>query len=67
MGCEHDIVEVRTAVDCDGLCPLCLLAENKKFRIALRDISDNEDSRKARGVGYDITIDIIAKIALGNI
>ena len=41
--------------------------ENEKFKLALQDISNAEDSRKITGIGFDVTINIIAKIALGEI
>ena len=44
-----------------------LKIENEKFKLALQDISNTEDSRKAAGVGFDVTINVIAKIALGDI
>lgn len=32
MACEHDLAEMDTAAHFDGLCPLCLLAENERLR-----------------------------------
>ncbi len=33
--CEHDISEQDVAAQADGLCPLCLSAQNEKLRAAL--------------------------------
>ncbi len=38
-----------------------------KLKKALRDISDTEDLRKAQGAGYDIIVDVMAKLVLGDI
>ncbi len=38
MTCTHDIVERDIAISADGMCPLCLAAENAKFIIALEAI-----------------------------
>lgn len=36
--CSHDIVAQDVAVNADGMCPLCLAADNKKLRKALETI-----------------------------
>lgn len=35
MGCAHDVSERSTAVEADGLCPLCLAAEVQRLTVEL--------------------------------
>ena len=42
MTCQHDIVAMENAV-ADGMCPLCLAADNSRLRLALTRIATYGD------------------------
>ena len=65
MICTHDAAERDTASEWDGLCPLCLSAENGRMRSALLEIAtdpclDPEGNKQIakRGLGLDPLADI---------
>lgn len=41
MNCEHELAEKETACYADSLCPICLLAENKRLKKAIKDFGNN--------------------------
>lgn len=45
--CPHDISEQDVATQADGLCPLCLAADNARLRAALQKIADLPPPEKA--------------------
>ncbi len=38
--CTHDVVAQDMAVNADGMCPLCLVAENKRLKKDLKYIEE---------------------------
>ena len=38
LKCPHDFLDKQTAVECDGLCPLCLIEEIRELRNKLDDM-----------------------------
>ena len=55
--CQHDATEMDVAAQTDGLCPLCLAAENARLRDALRWVLGEAPDVEGRWFGDQRTKD----------
>jgi len=63
MKCTHDAAEMDVASVADGMCPLCLMAQVRILRSALRAIDDIAVAKKR---GAAVEMQAIARLALND-